>query len=364
MSEDLYQYIKIHRLYYCLKQNPLLLVWFLLFNNGAFQLRSELNKKKVIKTVIRFFLYQLCGQNNSVVLEQPIFGNLCLPVHRGYKIFDFHNKKVIRLISPKVNSSLVAQEINRVRKASSLPFAPNVLRWNIKKRWYEEDFVNGHPCYTVAETDSDVLLEMFHKEITPCLERMILLQSPLSLNLEKHVSNVLASIKNTRLSKLDLDTNKINRIRLFADRIFERISHQKNGRIFLVPSHGDYSLVNILKTKAGIKVIDWEGFDFRNPLFDLYNYFFTEVYYKRYKANLHPVIHEAISSMALRMKEKLPSLAKTLVPLADIYRRLYYLERIRVLLDREPSNNLLDVILRSIKIFNSYENSQECISLS
>ena len=57
-------------------------------------------------------------------------------------------------------------------------------------------------------------------------------------------------------------------------------------KINLVFSHGDYSLVNILRTKNGIKVIDWEGAAFRNPLYDLYNFFFTEIYYKRAKANL------------------------------------------------------------------------------
>jgi thiamine kinase-like enzyme len=127
----------------------------------------------------------------------------------------------------------------------------------------------------------------------------------------------------------------------------------------LVFSHGDYSLVNILRTKNGIKVIDWEGVAFRNPLYDLHNFFFTELYYKRAKTNLVMEINEAILSMQARFYTKFPDIAKSLELFASTYRRLYYIERVCMLLERELSNQLLNVVIRSIDMFERYENVVE-----
>jgi thiamine kinase-like enzyme len=122
--------------------------------------------------------------------------------------------------------------------------------------------------------------------------------------------------------------------------------------IYLVFSHGDYSLENILKSKTGIKAIDYEGAALRNPLYDLYNFFFTEIYFERVDFNLEQVLNRAISFLQARLLQKEPELAKNLVSLAPIYRKLFYIERICMILERELNNQLLDVIHRSIEVFN------------
>ena len=43
--------------------------------------------------------------------------------------------------------------------------------------------------------------------------------------------------------------------------------------------------------------------------------------------------------------------------LAPVYRWLYYLERVFVLLEREPSKNQVDVIVRSVDVFERYEEA-------
>ena len=104
-------------------------------------------------------------------------------------------------------------------------------------------------------------------------------------------------------------------------------------------------------------VIDWESVAYRNILYDLYNYFFTEIYYERVKTNLVPEINHAIWSLQSRLMSQAPDIAKPLISLADCYRRLYYFERIRMLLARELSDKLLNVIVRSIEVFNRYEEA-------
>jgi hypothetical protein len=125
----------------------------------------------------------------------------------------------------------------------------------------------------------------------------------------------------------------------------------------MVFSHGDFSLRNMLMTKEGIRVIDWESAGRRSVLFDLYNYFFTESYYGRIATNLVSEISEAISSLQSRIRSKAPDIAENLSSLTPMYRRLYYLERILVMLEREMSDDLLDVILRSIQVFKRYEEA-------
>lgn len=104
-------------------------------------------------------------------------------------------------------------------------------------------------------------------------------------------------------------------------------------------------------------VIDWESAGRRSTLFDLYNYFFTEIYYGRATTNLISEINEAISSLQSRLASKAPDIARTLPPLGQMYRRLYYFERVLMLLERELSGERLDVILRSIQVFNRYEEA-------
>jgi thiamine kinase-like enzyme len=125
----------------------------------------------------------------------------------------------------------------------------------------------------------------------------------------------------------------------------------------LVFSHGDFSLVNIINTKNGIKVIDWESAGRRSVLFDLHNYFLTEVYYKRATLSIASEIDQAIAMLQARLAPSAPELAKTLPSRVQTYRELYYLERVCTLLDRELNDQRLDVILRSIDVFERYEQA-------
>jgi hypothetical protein len=262
---------------------------------------------------------------------------------------------VAKLFAPEVDATIVAGEIAGVRNASLLDFAPTVRRWDTKGRWYEEDFVIGQQGYLVYK--SEPVLKAYYQDIAPCIERMILLQAPLSTNLCEYVDRTTSILEDGRLSKSGLEARKTDVISGFIESTAEQLRLEENHQIDLVFSHGDFSLVNILSTKDGIMVIDWESADHRSTLFDLHNYFFTELHYGRATTDLVSEINEAISSLQSRLTSKAPDIARTLPSLAETYRRLYYLERVLMLLERELSNSLLDVILRSIAVFNRYEEA-------
>jgi hypothetical protein len=352
-----YQYVKINRLYFCLQQNPVALAW-LLAKSDSLRLRPlGLGRKKAIGAVSTLVQHQLHLRSSGAVLELPVYGNLCLPVHRGYKAFDFRRKTVVRIFARNVDAAIVASEIEGVRKASLLDFAPTVRRWSIEERWYEEDLVVGYPGCSSSWPEAAALLKMYYQDVEPCIERMIVHQAPLSTNLGEYVDKNTAILGDVGLSKRGLDASKVDSIRSFVGSVAERLLLEGSRQIDLVFSHGDFSLVNILRTRDGITVIDWESARRRSTLFDLYNYFFTELYYKRVTTDLVSEIQEVISSLQSRLALKAPDIARTLPALAQVYRQLYYFERVLMLLERELTDKLLDVIRRSIDVFNHYEEA-------
>lgn len=352
-----YQYVRIGRRHFCLQQNPVVLAWFLCFRNYALGLGSPDFKKEALRAVRILIQHQIGLRSNQPVLKLPVYGNLCLPVHRGYRVFDFRRHVVIRTFAPEVDAAIVASEIEGVRDASLLDFAPTIWRWNVEERWYEEDLVTGDRGHVIPKSEPGAVLRIYHQDIASCIERMILLHTPLNVNVGQYVNNIMDALEDGRLSSQGLDVRKASTVRDFVRSIAERLYPESNEQVDLVFSHGDLSLRNILRTKDGITVIDWESAGRRSALFDLYNYFFAEAYYKRITTNLVSEINDAISSLQSRLTLKIPDIARTLPSLARTYCRLYYLERALMLLERELNNALLDVILRSIAVFNRYEEA-------
>ena len=351
----IHQYIKIYGRYYCIKQNILILSWYLYRYNKLIQFRGSHYRRKWISIVKKFCIYYLRPRHVESKLEMPIFGNLCLPVHRGFKVFNFKKKNVTKNFSPNTDLTLVKREIEGVRKASLLNFSPKILRWNIKEKWYTEEFIVGKFYYSYKKNNTKFLLEIYQQEIEPCIIQMILLQAPVLTPLRKYVEEIITRIKNKVFYSSKTDRIKYEPIKKFINTVAARLNFEKSCKVYLIFSHGDFSLVNILHAREGIKVIDWESAGLRNPLFDLYNFFFTEQYYQNANINLVTEIGKTISSLRYHLKSKASDLTESIVSSAEIYRWLYYLERIDLLMERKFSNNLLSVILRSINVFSCYE---------
>jgi hypothetical protein len=356
-----YQYTRVGRTYLCLQQNPVSLAWFLCLMNKPLGLGSlGLVRRKAARMVAAFALRQLRLRRRASMLELPVFGHLCLQAHGGYRVFDFRRKSVARVFAPEIDVAYVASEIARARDASLLDFVPTVRRWNAQERWYEEDFVIGHPGRSLARSKASDLLQTYCQNIEPCIEGMILLQTPLRTDLIEYVDRTINILEDDGLSTPDMDRKKVDTVRRFVEAAAERLRIEGNRQataVDLVFSHGDFSLVNIIDTKNGIKVIDWESAGRRSVLFDLHNYFLTEVYYKRATPSIVSEIDQAIASLRARLAPNAPDLAETLPTLVQTYRQLYYLERVCTLLERALSDKRLDVILRSINVFERYEQA-------
>jgi hypothetical protein len=354
---DKYQYAMASGRYFCLQQNPVRLFWYLCRYSPSLELHTGSTRHQIYKIIGRLILYKLRLPPSIDQLNLPFYGNVCLPVHRGFKIFDFHRKTVLKIMAADCDDAVVSNEIETLRQTGGLDFAPRILQWNLKERWYTEDFVIGCPFYANPRVKTNVFLKIFQRQVAPCLEEMILWQQPLVVGIDKYVNQLSKKIAERRTDVAAINDSKTDRIAEFVNANASCILKNANGKISLVFSHGDFSLVNILNTANGIKVIDWEGAAKRNPLYDLYNYFLTESYYGRPPAKMDTEISKGIKLLQARLVITSPEIAATLTASSDIYRWLYYLERIGMLLERDLNSKILEVILRSIHVFDAYEEN-------
>jgi thiamine kinase-like enzyme len=245
-----------------------------------------------------------------------------------------------------------------VGTASRLDFAPNVHGWSREERWYEEDYVVGGLECQKPMTSAEFLAN-YDSQIADVLEKTILLQDPNVVSLPEYVDDVLETARSPRLDAANLKKGHVSRIREFMETTANRLRSQRHRQIYLVFSHGDFSQQNVMRTKRGVRCIDWESARRRSILYDLYNYFFTELHYERTQSNMVSEIPDAVRSMQARLLTKAPSLSQGLTDAALIYLRTYYIERVQTFLERELSNQLLTVVLQSISAFQQYDRELE-----
>jgi len=142
-----FQYIKIEnegRRYFCLQQNLAVLAWILYFKKNTlrpiirrdskrFSLRFVVSwlrnnyrlfrKNSIFLIIFTCYKYQLRRLDSVVSL--PFYGQICVPVHKGYKIFDLYRGKVIKLFDPDVDASRIVTQIEGLKNISHLDCAPS-----------------------------------------------------------------------------------------------------------------------------------------------------------------------------------------------------------------------------------------------
>jgi hypothetical protein len=283
----------------------------------------------------------------------PAFGQLCIRVHQGYKVFDFSKSVTTKVFDQDFDIAAAQSEISAVRDASSLSFTPTLIEADPGNRWYSETFITGERSAKSAQS----VPELAFKQVIASHICEIVLSNPVhTIGLSEHISKVKNSV-DQQLAHSQLDRELSTHVHNFVCRTITSLEAAEDTPVQLAFTHGDFSFVNfIYSNNKNIAVIDWESAQRRSILNDLYNYFLTELYYGRTRKNLVKEINDAISLLARRLKASNESMQfDTLENFRDTYRWLYYIERIQVLLDREPSDMQQNVIRRSIETFTRHE---------
>jgi thiamine kinase-like enzyme len=121
-----------------------------------------------------------------------------------------------------------------------------------------------------------------------------------------------------RLLENGLDMSGVRPIKDFMHVIADALCNAGDLRIHLAMSHGDFDHCPVLRTKQGIKVTDWEYMAHRSILFDLYNYFIVQLFWKHPVPNLVFEIESALASLQSRLALRTPDVAESLRPLAQV----------------------------------------------
>ena len=351
-----YHYAKAGRSYLCLEQSRSALLWHLVARARKLHL-SHLGVRRGSRQLLRFRVlckHLLRKRLLQSALELPVFGHLCIPVHRGYKVFDLKRSTVYKVFRDDVEAATVRAEAGRAQEAAQLDFAPCFHGWNEAERWYEEDFFPGVLAAAKAQSTPTAFLAEYQRDVAPQVEAMARLREPAVKPFAEYASEVASIVDDPRLVAPELDSARVAQVRDFLATSLKSFESEP-GQAHLVYSHGDFSLENLMHTETGLKCIDWESGGPRSLTYDLLNYFFTELHYERAPTNMVKEVRAAVDDLCHRLETSSPELAESLRSHESGYIRLYYLERTRTYLERELTDSMLDVALQSIAVFRTFD---------
>ena len=193
------------------------------------------------------------------------------------------------------------------------------------------------------------------------MNSLILFQRPLTKDLTTYLKELIEVLETCKLLINNPDSKKANVYRDFVHSTVERLYAKANFPVYLVLSHGDFCPANFLRTKDGLRIIDWEGAKHRSILFDFYSYFFYRPVSPKFSVdNMASEIEEALPVFVSGLSLKAPDITENLMSLIKIYRWLYYIERLCMLVERDFTDqrlNMTDYIMRYIAAFSEYETT-------
>jgi len=381
-----FQYIKIENegnRYFCVQQNLGIVAWILFFQKDTLRpiIRTDTNtlsvrlviccfrrnyrllRKNLIFLII-FTLHKHQLRKIDSVVTLPVYGQICTSVHKGYKIFDLRKGVVTKIFDHDVDPVDILNEIERLKKVSPIYFAPSLKGWNLEERWYEEDYVSGFLDSSYKPMDSRVLLKKFCHDLVPCINSLVEFQEPIIKNSVEYANEIIRTIEANRLLKQRITTEEFTKIKKFLDHTVKALQAEGNYPVYLVFTHGDFCPANMLNTRQGMKIIDWESAGYRSALFDFYSYFFYRPVARKIPVTtLVSEINETFPLFVSSLAKKAPDISHSVVSLSEIYRWLYYIERICMLVERKTTDknlNILAEILRYIEACNRYEEIRAC----
>lgn len=344
-----YTYTAVGNTGFCVQSSLWFLTWVLIVRYNRLRLGSLGIRRRhlpgILKTLIRVRLSNHTGETVTL----PVFGHLCLHVHRGFKVFNLRELSVTKVFDADVDSAEAAREIQAAGQASGLRFAPQLLDTAPDNRWYRETYIMGKRGSKSAVSKPEVV---FRETVVDQLKAMIESRPLQTLDVNTCLAAVVDRLA-PQLADSQLERNLQATTVEFIDATSAALKPAGALQVQLAFSHGDFSFVNFVYADKRIYVIDWEGAGSRSLLHDLYNFFFTELYYQRTAQPLMDTIDAAADLLLDRLTPGRVLPVNGLMQ--SVYRRLYYLERIEMLLCRDAGDARSRVLRRTLEMFNEYE---------
>lgn len=353
-----HQYIKLGKHYFCAEQPLVAAARFLLLAHHRLQLNSiGLRRRRAGAIIVALLAWRL-RLKRFTIIELPVFGHLCHKVHGGYKVFDLEQECVTKVFLPGPTRRRIAREIESGLAKGQLRFAPSILRHDLVHRYYAETYIRGRFGSQYYGADLDQFARRFDEDIAVCLAQILLLQPLRRKQLDRY-ARMLANRITRRAAVAGVGVNSARLILRFIDHVQQDLRDARGVMISLGFSHGDFSMVNVLRCADHVAIIDWESAAQRSVLFDLYSYLFGELYFERARTPFDTTIGHAIRSLDAHLRAKTPQPLQ-IVGMETVYRQLFYLERLRMIAERREANrDFARTALRTVKTFSAYEAALE-----
>lgn len=330
-----FQYVQRRGNYVCLDQNPLL---------SLVRAHRLFMRYVGLGNAIRVALHRWAARPLKKTLTLPVYGNACVRVQRGYMVFDLERSVATRVFRPRIAPQLFRAQHAAFRKAGRLSFAPTVRGVCDREQWFEMDYVDGESGFVLLAPNADVFLDTLSEKVLPCLLELSASHEWRKMDLPKYSRQLARRLEGTQLERWP---NVQQRLRQFCERVRARLPAA--GEVRLGYSHGDFVHPNLVLASRGLRVIDWECADWRSVTHDLYTFFFSQLFWRDGLAREALADAEAVFIAALGKRPvDLPT---------AVYRNLYYLERLAMVMGRDFGPAEAEHIDRSITLFEDFEAS-------
>jgi aminoglycoside phosphotransferase len=285
----------------------------------------------------------------------PAFGNIAIRVHRGYKIFDLDSSRVTKAFADGVSEAEARLQMDACRLASNIAAAPRFIAADSGHAWYTEEFIPGvHGTETTVAKHGRFM--DFYPDVEACLLDLASAGPVQTVEVASYLEELTAPCLFDEWdvhSKAEGAAHEIRRYQAGLRRWLAKNCVAETMQLVLI--HGDFSLVNVIATGRAFRVVDWEGIRYGNLFGDCYNFVFAEKYYDRARSDVTVEMAEIMQRYGDAALRRFPGLRDSVGVPQPFAMRLYYLERLRLLLQRHVSANLISVIRKSIMMFRDFD---------
>jgi len=317
-----YRYININQKFYCQQQSLVKLTRLLLFS------RKSCPNFVNWKLLLRLFLNRIKIRRYPAELELSVFGSWCLRARCGYKVINPYSGIATKVFNDDIDDELIRKEIEQHRYIGQYDFAPSIKSWNVDERWYQEDYLSGKTGYDFSPESSREFMRIYYEDVAPCLVGLMEFGKRNRTTVKDRIAIMDPEIRKEFRVLDDENPETADSIRRFYDYVTGELVAHGDEEIYLVFVHGDFHLFNMFKTSSGLKLIDWEGIGEQSLMYDFYNYFFSHLWVGRGRGSLVNEVEDAVRDMTERLEGTIAELALSLSDKSNLYRTLYYFERI------------------------------------
>lgn len=288
-------------------------------------------------------------------IDLPEFGHVGMLVHRGCKIFDLDRQHVTKVFGPDTDAEDAREEIRVCRHASEIAAAPRFIAEDPGHAWYREEYICGLHA-TDAEVRDGVDVMDYYPAVEDCLLDLVACKPATSVDTMAHIDSKADVSFRERWIGDGQDETRVNEIADYITQLADWLRAQpKPEQLQLVLTHGDFSLVNAITTDDGLRFIDWEGVTSGGLYSDVFHFLFAERYYNRIADSFLDEMSEFTTRYRKAALGRFPELQDAADLDLTLARRLYYLERLALMLNRSVTSNLCSVVGNSIATWRDYD---------